>query len=134
MLFGKGLKGRFFFFFSLFHGILMKMIFVIVRAFKLFNPLQHNRSLVMSKMDILLETALTLYHTIPTFTLTTLWKKPFENIVGKGENAGNQHFLLFPQYFLPFPKQISILDSLFNCGLQMLLIWIGLKFCRLVKS
>ena len=24
-------------------------------------------------------------------------KKPFENIVGKGENAGNQHFLLFPQ-------------------------------------
>ena len=30
----------------------------------------------------------------------TLWKKPFENIVGKGENAGNQHFLLFPQCFL----------------------------------
>ena len=23
-------------------------------------------------------------------------KKAFENIVGKGENAGNQHFLLFP--------------------------------------
>ena len=23
-------------------------------------------------------------------------------LVGKGENAGNQHFLLFPQYFLPF--------------------------------
>ena len=22
-----------------------------------------------------------------------------ENIVGKGENAGNQHFLIFPQYF-----------------------------------
>ena len=22
-----------------------------------------------------------------------------ENIVGKGENAGNQHFLLFPQFF-----------------------------------
>ena len=29
----------------------------------------------------------------------------FENIVGKGENAGNQHFLLFPQYFLSFPHQ-----------------------------
>ena len=28
--------------------------------------------------------------------LTTLWKKFFENIVGKGENASNQHFLLFP--------------------------------------
>ena len=29
----------------------------------------------------------------------TLKKKPLENIVGKGENAGNQHFLLFPQCF-----------------------------------
>ena len=34
-------------------------------------------------------------------------KESFENIMGKGENAGNQHFLLFPQCFLPFPKQIS---------------------------
>ena len=25
-----------------------------------------------------------------------------ENIVGKGENAGDQHFLLFQQYFNPF--------------------------------
>ena len=29
----------------------------------------------------------------------------FENIVGKGENAGYQHFLLFPQCFLPFKTQ-----------------------------
>ena len=29
----------------------------------------------------------------------TLKKMPFEKIVGKGENAGNQHFLLFPQCF-----------------------------------
>ena len=34
--------------------------------------------------------------------LTTLKNYPFENIVGKGENAGNPHFLLFPQYFLPY--------------------------------
>ena len=47
------------------------------------------------------------YHTIPT--LMTLGEKPFEKIVGKGENAGSQHFLLFPQCFLPFPKEISIL-------------------------
>ena len=40
--------------------------------------------------------------------LTTLIKKAFKNIVEKGENAGNQHFLLFPQCFLPFPKEISI--------------------------
>ena len=38
--------------------------------------------------------SLTLSHT------TSPRKKPFENIVGKGENAGNQHFLLFPQCFL----------------------------------
>ena len=47
---------------------------------------------------------LTVYHTILTFT--NLEKRAFEkNIVGKGENAGNQHFLLFPQCFLAFPKQ-----------------------------
>ena len=37
-----------------------------------------------------------------------------ENIVGKGENAGDQHFLLFPQCFLPFPKQISIFSVTFT--------------------
>ena len=31
--------------------------------------------------------------------------------MGKGENAGNQHFLLFPQCFLPFPEQVSIFQS-----------------------
>ena len=40
--------------------------------------------------------------------LTTLNYRNFENTVGKGENAGNQHFLLFPQCFLPFSNQISI--------------------------
>ena len=40
--------------------------------------------------------------------LTTLEKEAVENILGKGENGGNQHFLLFPQYFQPFPTQISI--------------------------
>ena len=29
---------------------------------------------------------------------------PFENNTGKEENAGNQHFLLFPCCFLPFSK------------------------------
>ena len=34
-------------------------------------------------------------------------KKHFENIVGKEENAGgNQHFLLFPQCFLPYQEQV----------------------------
>ena len=39
--------------------------------------------------------------------LTTLNKRPLENTVRKGENAGNQHFLLFPQCFLPDRRQKS---------------------------
>ena len=38
----------------------------------------------------------------------TLGKKPFENIVGKGENAGNQHFLIFPQCFLSLKKKKNL--------------------------
>ena len=45
----------------------------------------------------------------------------FENIVGKGENAGNQRFLLFTQCFLPFPYQISIVYLHLFCCLQLLL-------------
>ena len=39
--------------------------------------------------------------------LATLMKKPFKNIVGKEEIAGNQQFLLFPQCFLPYQRQKS---------------------------
>ena len=35
--------------------------------------------------------------------LTTLGEKP--NIAGKGENAGHQHFYLFPQFFPPYQRQ-----------------------------
>ena len=35
---------------------------------------------------------------------TTLYKKPIENIFGKGENAGNQYFLFFPKVFSTLPK------------------------------
>ena len=38
-------------------------------------------------------------------------KAAFENIMGKEENAGNRHFLHFPQCFLPFPQQISTFQS-----------------------
>ena len=51
--------------------------------------------------------------TIQSRILTTLKKKPFENSVGKGENAGNQHFLLFPHCFLPFFNQIIIFSATF---------------------
>ena len=48
-----------------------------------------------------------LYHTIPIFDDPEK-NKVFENIVGKGENAGYQYFLLFPQCFLLIQKQISV--------------------------
>ena len=38
--------------------------------------------------------------------LATLKKIAFENIAGKGENAGNQHFLLCLQCFLHFQKKL----------------------------
>ena len=52
--------------------------------------------------------------------LMTLKDKPFENIVGKGENACNQHFLLFPQCFLPIRKRSSVFQSHLFGRLQML--------------
>ena len=54
--------------------------------------------------------------------------------MGKGENAGKQHFLLFPQCFRSFSNQISIVWLyLFSC-LQMFSIWTNLKLCCLVKE
>ena len=32
----------------------------------------------------------------------------FENKVGKGENAGDHHFLCFQQHFLPLQRQKSL--------------------------
>ena len=66
--------------------------------------------------------------------LTTLKMKPFKNIVRKGQNAGNQHFLHFPQYFLSIPKRTSVVKLNLFCCLQMLWVWNSLKICRLVKS
>ena len=43
----------------------------------------------------------------------TLKKEFLKTIVRKGENAGNQHFLHFPQCFLPFPNQISISSHIY---------------------
>ena len=76
---------------------------------------------------------LPLHHT--TLTLkTNLKKKAFENIVGRGENAGNQHFLIFTHCFLLIPPRSSILESHLFCHLQMFSIWTSLKFCRSVMS
>ena len=45
-----------------------------------------------------------------TFNWTPPRKKPNKNIVGKGENAGNQHFLLFQQCFPPFDREIATFE------------------------
>ena len=47
------------------------------------------------------EPAANFYKLFPTHSQlsTTLKQRAFENIVGKGENAGDQHFLLFLQWF-----------------------------------
>ena len=37
----------------------------------------------------------------------TLKQKAMENTEGRGENAGNQHFLLFPQCFLLYYREKS---------------------------
>ena len=87
---------------------------------------------VTSQICFLLNYLSRLY-TTQSRLLTTSTEKPFENIVEKGENAGNQHFLLFPQCFLPFPKQVLIFYSNLFCRLRMLSIWTSLNFCCLVK-
>ena len=46
-----------------------------------------------------------LYHTIPSFNDPTT--ETFENILENGENAGNHHFLLFLQDFIPCQVQRS---------------------------
>ena len=49
---------------------------------------------------------ITLYHTMLTFDAheEKPFEKPFENILGKGENAANQYSLLFTQCFLSQEK------------------------------
>ena len=61
-------------------------------------------------------------------------KTPFENVVGKGENAGNQGFVLFPQCFLPYQRQKSAFDLHLFYRLQMLSIWLHPKVCHFRKG
>ena len=73
----------------------------------------------------------TLYNTIQSWLLTTLYKKPFENMVEIGENAGNQHFLLFPPFYYPFQiKFQSFSLSYFVSVLVILLSANALNFDR----
>ena len=42
-------------------------------------------------------------------------EKTFKNIVGKGENAGNQCFLLFSPCFLLYERQAYVLIAICKC-------------------
>ena len=64
----------------------------------------------------------------------TLEKKPFENILGKGENAGNQHFFLFPTMFPTLSKTnfnfsaIFVVSKCFQFGIaQNFVVWERIK-------
>ena len=66
--------------------------------------------------------------------LTTLNKKAFESIMGKGHDVGYQHFYLFSQC-LPFCQgHKSSFELHLNCHLQMLSIWTSLRIVHVVWS
>ena len=58
-----------------------------------FNPLPNNKILDLSKLK-----AIEHYESKVLKMMIFVFGR-VENIVGKGENAGYQHFLLFPQCF-----------------------------------
>ena len=57
------------------------------------NPLTENNNLALSEFKAFAEDIFNLTQ------MVALYVDWIENIVGKGENAGNQHFLLFSQCF-----------------------------------
>ena len=65
-----------------------------------------------SKTGYCLVVAFTLFQTIPRFYGLT--KEGFENHVGIGEDAGNQHFLIFLQSFFSLSKTEIITSATFN--------------------
>ena len=67
--------------------------FSIFSSLHVFNPFPNNKILNLSKFKAFPDNNLNLYQTLK-FALGRV-----ENIVGKGENAGYQDFLLFPQCF-----------------------------------
>ena len=82
--------------------------------------------------NLLFGKGLILYKRMMTFDATE--ETTFENIMGKGEIAVNQHFLPSPIEFSSQRKTIECLERYFISYLQMLLVCTNLKFCCQVKS
>ena len=71
-------------------------------SFELFNPFPNDKILITIKLNAFADNKL---------NITKMMNSPFdraENTVGKGENAGYQQFLLFPQCF-PNPSSLGLL-------------------------
>ena len=69
---------------------------------KLFNLFTKVRSKHFRRGYVKLFLKLTLYHTIPTLNIPE--EEGFGKHSGKGENAGKQDFLLFPECFLLYQR------------------------------
>ena len=70
-----------------------------------------------------------MFSTLSTLSQTScLPYNSFENIVGKGEIAPIEKFLLFPQCFLSFRRTFCHFYQLQNCRLQALSDWESQKF------
>ena len=65
--------------------------------------------------------SLTLFHTKTTFE--SPGRKLIESIKGKGANGRFQNFLIFPQFFLAFEREITPLEQQWNSRVQMLWSW-----------
>ena len=63
---------------------------------RVINPLPNNKILDFAKFKVLADDKLNIVK-----MMISLYNR-VENTVGKGENAGNQHFLLFPVFSKAF--------------------------------
>ena len=83
--------------FSLSHGVFKRFVLQTLKHQDLFreglNLLPNHKILDKSELKALADNKIKVTEKLD-FVLGRI-----ENIVGKGENAGNQHFLLFPQCF-----------------------------------
>ena len=86
---------------------------LVYTVWQIYNVNRSNRDLCkLGQRQVVTVHQITFYCTIQT----TLKRKTFEeNIARKEEYTGNQHFLLFPQGFLPIQEQILSFEKHFNC-------------------
>ena len=71
----------------------------------------------------------------------TLKQRAIQNILGKEENAGNQHFLLFPQCFLLYQRKEIIISAALNLSpanafnfVKAKFVWFGKELNILLKE